>query len=96
MTAQRAYADSLVDILDAMAMARQFVQGMTYSEFTHDAKTVFAVIRALEVIGEAAKNIPPSVRANYPELPWRDIVGMCDLFPSLLWREFGRHLEDRA
>jgi uncharacterized protein with HEPN domain len=72
------YLDYLEDILDAIQKVRQFIQGMTYEEFTEDTKTAFAVIRALEIIGEAAKQIPQSVRKSYPDVPWRDMAGMRD------------------
>lgn len=54
MSPPRVYLDYLEDILDAVTKIAQFIQGMTYGQFAQDAKTTFAVIRALEVIGEAA------------------------------------------
>ncbi len=51
---------------------------MTYERFAQDAKTVFAVIHALEIIGEATKKIPPFVRENYTKVPWRAMAGMRD------------------
>lgn len=78
MKAEHTYVDYLADILDAMEKAAQFVHGMTLEQFVKDSKTVFAVIRALEVIGEATKNIPQPVRDSHPELPWRDMAGMRD------------------
>ncbi|MBC8446839.1 MAG: DUF86 domain-containing protein [Chloroflexi bacterium] len=78
MTSQRTYADYLEDILDAVERVRQFIEGMTYEQFAQDAKTVFAVIHALEIIGEAAKKVPSSVRESHPEVPWREMAGMRD------------------
>ena len=66
------------DIINTMNKATMFVEGMSYEEFTQDEKTVFAVTRALEIIGEAAKNIPDDVREAYPEIPWRGMAGMRD------------------
>ena len=51
---------------------------MDFEAFRTNEEKVFAVIRALEIIGEAAKNIPKSIRGRYTEIPWEDIVGMRD------------------
>ncbi len=78
MSVDRTHADYLVDILEAMGKVAQFIQGMTVEEFAKDDKTVFAVIRGLEIIGEATKRIPTSVRDLHPEIPWREMAGMRD------------------
>jgi len=70
MTSDREYVDYLEDLLDAMHKSRQFVSGMRFEQFVADDKTVFAVIRALEVIGEASKQVPESVRQKYAQVPW--------------------------
>jgi uncharacterized protein with HEPN domain len=58
MTQLREYQDYLEDIRQAAQKALAFVQGMTYEAFVADDKTVFAVVRALEIVGEATKRIP--------------------------------------
>ena len=78
MNSERIYADYLEDILDAITKVAKFIKGMTFDQFSADDKTAFAVIRALEIIGEAAKHIPEQVRNSYPKLPWREMTGIRD------------------
>ena len=78
MTPDREYVDFLSDILDAAKKALSFVAGMSYEEFASDEKTEFAVVRALEIIGEAAKRIPPEFRASHPDVQWRAMAGIRD------------------
>lgn len=68
----------LEDILTAGKQAMQFVEGMTYSDFKYSLKTQFAVVRALEIMGEATKRLPLEFRQQHTSLPWRDMAGMRD------------------
>lgn len=78
MMPEQGYVDYLEDMLDASEKAQEFVYGMQYEDFAADYKTVFAVIRALEILGEAAKKIPQTYRDEHSELPWRSMTGMRD------------------
>jgi hypothetical protein len=62
----RDYRDHLEDILGSLDETREFTEGMSFEAFTKDRKTVNAVIRSLEVFGEAAKHIPENLRAKAP------------------------------
>jgi len=72
------FLDYVDDIIEAMTNAIRFVENTRYEDFMKDAKTIYAVVRALEIIGAAVKRIPDSVKERYPEIPWRDIAGMRD------------------
>ena len=89
MKGQHTYIDYLKDTLDAIEKATMFVEGMDYEEFSRDAKSVYAVIRALEIVGEATKKIPQEVKNNHTEIPWREIAGMRD---KLIHDYFGVNL----
>lgn len=78
MSAERTHIDYLADILDAIRKVTEFIHGMAFEEFSRDDKTVFAVTRGLEIVGEATKRIPSSVRELHPEVPWREMAGMRD------------------
>ena len=86
----REFEDYLRDILDAMEKAQRFVENLSYEEFTEDDKTFFAVVRALEIIGEATKNIPDDSRKENPDVPWKDMAGMRDI---LIHDYFGVDME---
>lgn len=75
---QRQIQDYLQDILDAVTAIEQFTAGVTFEDFSQNLEKTFAVSRAIEIIGEAVKQIPPSIRNQYPDIPWRDIAGMRD------------------
>lgn len=68
----------LEDILDAMEKAETAVTGLTYEQFEADWRTHFAVTRALEIVGEATKRLPETVRQQYPRIPWKKMAGMRD------------------
>src|SRR5262245_45363032 len=69
----------LEDIRQAIGKIRRYTEGLTRDAFEQDDKTLDAVIRNLEIIGEAAKIVPDSVRASYPAIEWRKIAGLRDI-----------------
>jgi uncharacterized protein with HEPN domain len=74
----RDYTLYLKDILAAIDAIEGFVAGMSLKTFQADDKTVSAVIRKLEIIGEAAKQVPDEVRQDYSSVPWKEMAGMRD------------------
>jgi uncharacterized protein with HEPN domain len=74
----RGYADYLRDILDAISKIQEFISGVTLDDFVKNDEKTYAVVLALEMIGEAAKQIPASERKRYSQIPWREIAGMRD------------------
>jgi len=72
----RVYSEYLRDILMFAEKAENFVADVDLETFQSNEEKVFAVIRALEVFGEAARHVPSSVRRRYSQIPWKKIVGM--------------------
>jgi uncharacterized protein with HEPN domain len=74
----RDYRLYLKDILAAIDSIESFVLGMDLGALQTDDKTASAVLRKLEIIGEAAKGVPEHVRQRYPDVPWKEMAGMRD------------------
>ena len=72
---KREYED-IRDMLENAEKAISFVEGMDYDGFCKDDKAMYAVIRAFEIVGEAARQIPDDVRKANPEIQWREITAM--------------------
>jgi uncharacterized protein with HEPN domain len=76
---RRDYRLYLHDIIEHARRIMRYTHGKTYDQFAQDDMLIDAVIRNLEVIGEAVKQIPYSVRRKYPHLEWRKIAGLRDI-----------------
>ena len=72
------FLDYIDDMLDAISKIQKFLSDFDFETFSKDDKTQFAVIRALEIIGEASKRIPNNIKISYSDVPWREISGMRD------------------
>lgn len=86
----RIYLDYVQDILDSIRDIESFIKEMTFEEFKKDRKTINAVVRSIEVIGEASKKIPSPIKTKYSGLPWKKMAGMRD---KLIHEYFGIDLE---
>lgn len=69
----RTYQLYLEDIQTAMSRIAEYIDGYDFNRFKKDYKTVDAVIRNFEIIGEASKNLPEVVKLKYPEMPWQEM-----------------------
>ena len=86
----RDYNLLLKDIIEAFAKIKRYTVGMTYDDFVNDEKTLDAVLRNFEVIGEAVKGIPDNIRLRYPHMEWREMAGLRDIITH---QYFGIDLE---
>jgi len=75
---KRDYTLYINDMLECIERIEEFVGDMSYEEFVEDDKTSSAVVRKLEIMGEASKNIPIEIRREYKEIPWSDVAKMRD------------------
>jgi uncharacterized protein with HEPN domain len=70
----------LKDIEHHILLAIQFTSGIDYESFRNDTRTVFAVIRCLEIVSEASRRLPDELKARHPSIPWRDIAGAGNVY----------------
>ena len=81
-----------------------FVTGLSYDDFSRDRRTVYAVIRCLEIISEATRKLPETLKARHPQLPWPDIAGAGnvyrhdyeDVLDKIVWRTVQQSLAPLA
>jgi len=66
----------LEDIIEAIERISDYTESYSREEFLNDQKTIDAVVRNIEIIGEAVSNIPEDIREKYPCTPWKQIVGV--------------------
>ena len=76
----------LSDILESIDKISLYVNGISEPDFEDNSEKQDAVIRRIEIIGEAVKNISMETRSSYPQIPWRELAGMRDI---LIHQYFG-------
>lgn len=74
----RSDREFLEDIQEAIRRAHMYVDGVSYEQFLSDLKTQDAVIRTLEIIGEATKRLSPEIRERHSAIPWKSMAGVRD------------------
>jgi uncharacterized protein with HEPN domain len=92
----------LEDIRQSLKEIAEFTKDIKFEDFAIDKKTINAVVRSLEVIGEAAKNIPEDFRYRYQYIPWRKMTGMRDkliheyfgIDKKILWKTITEEIPD--
>jgi uncharacterized protein with HEPN domain len=73
---ERTWRLFLEDLVESIEKIDKYIDGMDYDSFAGDEKTVDAVVRNLEIVGEASKNIPDSIKAEHSEIPWHRMSGL--------------------
>lgn len=92
----------LDDILESIQKIEQYVEGLTEKQFATAFEKQDAVFRRFEIIGEAIKNLPLTIRREYSQVPWKDIAGLRDilihnyfgLMPGRIWKIIETDLPD--
>ena len=92
------------DILKCIARIQEYTSGLSLDDFQKDTLTIDAVIRNLEIIGEAASHIPIEIQQKYPDLAWFEMRGMRNIMAheyfgvsiSIIWQTIKRDLAPLA
>ncbi len=83
---KRSYPEFLQDILEAITEIETFVSGVSFDTFSSNREKILAVVKLLEIIGEAVKKIPSDRREYYPDIAWKSIAGMKDVMVHEYWQ----------
>ena len=70
------YKAYISHILESIILIEQYTQNISFEEFEKDRKTIDAVIRNFEIIGEASNKLPEEFKKKYPEVPWKSLIGL--------------------
>lgn len=98
----RNYILFLEDIVNSMEKVKTYINNLTYAEFSEKDIVIDAVVRNLEVIGEAAKNVPMKIREENKQIPWRRMIGLGNIISheyfgidlNIVWTIITKNLPD--
>ncbi|HEY5824092.1 MAG TPA: DUF86 domain-containing protein [Cyclobacteriaceae bacterium] len=79
MNEKREYNFFIDDIIDSIQKIELYAHGLSFDDFEKNIEKQDAIIRRMEIIGEAVKNIPPNIRMQFPQIPWKQIAGLRDI-----------------
>lgn len=92
----------IADILESIARIEEYTVGVSREDFLLGAQVQDAVLRRLEIIGEAVKHVPQELRTAHPDVPWKEIAGLRDVLiheyfgvkPERIWKVVSRDLPE--
>ena len=76
---RRNYVVYIEDILESMDKIERYIKGLNFEIFIRNDLIIDAVLRNLEIIGEASRNIPKDIREKYTDIPWKRMIGLRDI-----------------
>ncbi len=82
---QRQLSEFLQDILDTITDIEIFTENVEFEAFQANREKVLAVVKSIEILGEAVKKVPDDIRNQYPDIPWKSIAGMRDVLVHEYW-----------
>ena len=99
---KRSWTIYIEDILVSMDKIERYIKGLNYKKFTVNELIIDAVLRNLEIIGEASRNIPEDIREKYPDIPWKRMIGLRNIVIheyfgidlGIIWQIISRNLPE--